>query len=93
MFYLRKEEHEMEYKIGDEVKKCIVEDRAIYKHKNLDRFYRNPYPIPEYSDLELYKAKTLKNILELRKRMFEYCGEWFDIYDENGKVDINNFTG
>lgn len=60
MYYLRKEEHEEEYKIGNETKKCIVEDRAIYKHKEFNRFYRNSYPVPKHSELKLYKVKTLK---------------------------------
>jgi hypothetical protein len=30
----------------------------------------------------------MKRILELRESLFKYCGEWFDVYDENGKADI-----
>jgi hypothetical protein len=38
--------------------------------------------------MKLYRCKTLKQIIKLRKGIFDYCGEWFDVYDENGKVDI-----
>ena len=38
------------------------------------------------------KIKKLKTILELRQSTFDYCGEWFDVYDENGKVDLGGDT-
>ena len=38
---------------------------------------------------EQFKEGDLKKIKELQKNTFDYCGEMFDIYDENGKVDID----
>lgn len=84
MYYLRKEP----YKTTLNGKTYWTEDRAIYKHRKFARFYRmdflgigrNP------TGFKLYTCKTLKRIKELQKAVFEYCGELFDIYDENGKV-------
>ena len=39
--------------------------------------------------MKVYTCKTLKRIKELQKSTFEYCGEMFDIYDENGKVEVD----
>ncbi len=36
--------------------------------------------------MKLYTTKTIKKIIEIRFALFLYCGEWFSIYDENGKV-------
>lgn len=96
MFYLRSEAHEStipEMKKTDGTvipeRKYMVEERAIYKHKELSRFYRNPYPISRDNELILYKTDSLEEILELRESMFEYCGEWFDVYDNGGKVSLS----
>ena len=95
MYYLRKEPHEMiinEIKCADgrviPERKVIVGDRAVFKHKKLLRFYRGDFTgmYGKYYGMDLYTCKTLKKILELQKATYEYCGEMFDIYDENGKV-------
>jgi len=100
MFYLRKEAHEKTVpaitKTDGEIipeRTYIVEDRAIYKHKRFSRFYRKPYPSNRDTSLKLYKVKSLKRILALRKSTFDYSGEWFDVYDDNGKVDISEISG
>ena len=92
MFYLRKEEHEKIFTLGDKEETYIAEDRAIYKHQNFSRFYRDSFPVNTHKKLKLYKAKKISTILKLRQEMFEYCGEYFDVYDENGKVDIAEYT-
>lgn len=92
MYYLRKEPYEENIIIlNGETKTFWTDDRAIYKDRHLSRFYRqnfyglNSNPV----GMKLYTCKTLKKILELRQTTFDYCGEWFDVYDENGIVDIN----
>ena len=78
MYYLRKES---DANAGG--------DRAIYKHHDFSRFYRGAFRgvNARYQGMKLYQCKTMKRILELRESLFKYCGEWFDVYDENGKVD------
>nr|DAN90380.1 MAG TPA: hypothetical protein [Bacteriophage sp.] len=39
--------------------------------------------------MKVYTCKTLKKIKQLQESTFDYCGEMFDIYDENGKVDTD----
>jgi hypothetical protein len=96
MYYLRKEPYEStisEIRKTDGTiipeKKYTVEDRAVYKHYDFSRFYRKPYP-GKHKGLKLYQVKRLKTILENRKLLFEYCGEWFDVYNENGKLEYLN---
>lgn len=99
MYYLRKEPYEQTIA---EIKKTdgtvipaqtyMTDDRAIYKAHGLSRFYREDFhgigknPV----GMKLYTCKTLKRILELRQSTYDYCGEWFDVYDENGKVEFPN---
>lgn len=66
-----------------------IEERALYRHHNFLRFYRDSYPEPNNAGLRLYTAKKLKTILLRRRELFDYCGEWFDVYTvEAGKVDL-----
>lgn len=97
MYYLRKEPYESKIpeikKTNGEVipeREYMTQDRAIYKHSKFSRYYRGKfYGINEkYQGMKIYTCKTLKKILELRQDTFDYCGEWFDVYDENGKVEI-----
>lgn len=95
MYYLRKKSHEATLpeviKTNGTVipeRKYMKEERAIYKHKRFSRFYRKPYPDCGEKDLELYKVKKLRVIMELRKEMYDYCGEWFDVYDEDVKIKM-----
>lgn len=85
MYYLRKEPYETTTPDGRQFE---VERRAIYKHHDFARFYRGEFTSIDnkYQGMKLYTCKTLKRILELRKDTFDYCGEWFDVYDENGVV-------
>ena len=88
MYYLRKQSIE-KLAVTDgryTVKDAEYElDRALYKHKKYNRFYRSTYP--DYSnDLKLWTAKSLKTALQQRVRLWYYCNEWFDIYDDNGKI-------
>lgn len=98
MYYLRKEPYEVtipEIKKTDGTvipeRKEKIEDRAIFKAKNLSRFYRGDFSglDGKYQGMKVYTCKTLKNILALRESMHKYCGEWFDVYDENGKVELD----
>jgi hypothetical protein len=63
--------------------------RAIFKHNKYSRFYRKDfYGLNyKYDNLKLYTCKTLKTIKTLREDVKNYCGEVFNIYTENGKVD------
>jgi len=94
-YFLRKEP--FEYVIPEIVKadgeiiperKLISDDRALYYSSNLTRRrYRNSYPIPNDKGLKIYSCKTLKHIMEERQSLFDYCGEWFDVYqDVNGQL-------
>ena len=98
MYYLRKEPYEMtipEIKKTDGTvipeTKYMNGDRAIFKHPRFSRFYRGDFTgiNGKYQGMKLYTCKTLKRIKELKKSTFDYCGEMFDIYDENGKVDVD----
>lgn len=98
MYYLRKEPHEA---IIQEIiktdgslipeRKYMTDDRAIYKHHDFSRYYRGAFVGIEgkYQGMRVYQCKTLKKILKLRQMTFDYSGEWFDVYDENGQVDIS----
>ena len=70
-------------------RKIMTEDRAVFKHPRLSRFYRGNFTGMDgkYKGMNLYTCKTLKKIKELQKSTFDYCEEMFDIYDENGKVE------
>ncbi|WP_339193823.1 hypothetical protein MKY95_18865 [Paenibacillus sp. FSL P4-0176] len=97
MYYLRKEPEERVVpeivKTDDTVipeRKFMSDDRAIYKHHDFSRFYRGTFKgiAEKYQGMKVYQCKTLKRIVELRESMYQYCGEYFDIYDESGKVAI-----
>jgi len=100
MYHLRKEPYEStidEIKKTDGViipeRKYMTDDRAIYKHNQFNRFYRRSFEGDKVkvfgTTMKLYQVKSLKRILKLRKSMFSYCNEWFDVYDENGIVEIS----
>lgn len=98
MYYLRNEPHEevipeIRKKDGTVIpeRKVMSDDRAIYKAPRISRFYRGPFfgLHGKYQGMKVYTCKTLKTILSLRKDLHAYCGEWFDVYDENGKVDVD----
>lgn len=99
MYYLRKEPYEATISAIEKTdgtiipeQKYMVEDRAIYKDHKLSRFYRQAFKGMDShpSGMKLYTCKTLKKILELRQSTYDCCGEWFDVYDENGKVDLES---
>ena len=96
MYYLRKESYEdvippINKTDGTVIpeRKYMTEDRAVYKHHDLSRFYRGAFNglSEKYQGMRVYTCKTLRTIEKLRQTTFEYCGEMFDIYDENGIVD------
>lgn len=98
MYYLRKEPHEVVipaiYKTDGTVipeRKYMSDDRAIYKHSRFSRWYRGGFTgiNDKYQDMQVYRCKTLKRILELRESTYNASGEYFDVYDENGKVELN----
>lgn len=97
VYYLYSPEHEMTipaiHKTNGEIipeRKVTVEALGIYKHPKFSRFYRGTFAgiNGRYQGMKLYTCKTLKRILELRKSTFDYCGVWFEVHDENGKVDL-----
>ena len=76
MYYLRLENN------GD--------DRAIYAPRKLIRFYRGEFVdmAYKYQGMKLYTTANLETIMDLRLNIYHHCNEWFDVYDENGKVKI-----
>lgn len=96
MYYLRlKTEHYLVERMDGTVVDCGEDDRAIYKSNKYSRFYREDFDgfDSKHRGVHLYTCKKLKTILSLRQDTFDYCGEWFDVYDENGKVDISRMQG
>ena len=98
MYYLRKEPYEQTIPAIKKTdgtiipeRKYMVEDRAVYKHPRYSRFYRGEFTgvNGKYQGMKVYTCKTLKKIKQLQESTFYYCGEMFDIYDENGKVDTD----
>lgn len=73
-------------------RKIDVEARTVYKHHDFSRFYRGTFKGIDvrYDGMKVYTCKKLKTILALRQSTFDYCGEWFDVHDENGKVELSN---
>lgn len=65
------------------------QERALYKKGT--RYYRSGYPIPDEKGFKLYKVKRITTILSARESLYEYCKEWFDVYDENGKIDLEKY--
>jgi hypothetical protein len=99
MFYLRKEPYEVampqiEKTDGTIIpeKKYMTEDRALYKANDISRFYRRDYTGLKQKGFHLYQTKKISTILNQRENLYEYCGEWFDVYDENGRIDISNMV-
>ncbi|MDX2330471.1 hypothetical protein GOL43_34280 [Sinorhizobium medicae] len=99
MYYLRKEPHEVVIPAIDKTdgtaipeRKYTSEDRAIYKHSMLSRWYRGGFTgiDGKYQGMRVYRCKTLKRILELRDITYNASGEYFDVYDDNGKVELNS---
>jgi len=94
-YYLRKEpfEHTIKeiVKTNGEVipeRKVIADDRALYQATDLySRRYRDLYPIPQNKGVKVYTCETLSHIMKERESLFNYCDEWFDVYNDNGKVD------
>lgn len=90
VFYLRKPECEV---VIPEIKKtdgsviperqCKLEDRAIYKHPELNRFYRGVFTglNGKYHGMKIYTTTSLREARELQNTMKEYCGETFIIFD------------
>lgn len=98
MYYLRKESYESLIpeiiKTNGEVipeRKYMTRDRALYKSNKMSRFFRDNYPVPHNKGVKLYKVKKLSTILRQREALHNYCGEWFDVYGEEGKVDISEY--
>ena len=96
LYYLRKESYEQIvpeiHKTNGEIipeRKETVECHALYRGTDVTGWRgRDTYPVPRNKGVKLYTCKTLKKIMAERESLHDYCGEWFDIYDENGKVDI-----
>jgi hypothetical protein len=97
MYYLRKEPYEKNIEEIQKTdgtvipeRKYMTDDRAVYKSNRFYRFYRKTFKGIGVNPkgLKLYTCKTLKKILELRQSTYDYCGEWFDVYDENGKINL-----
>lgn len=69
----------------------MVERHALYRGTDVTGWRgRDSYPLPRNKGVKLYACKTLKHILSERETLYNYCGEWYDVYDEKGKVNIAN---
>jgi len=100
MYYLRKEPYESaieEIKKTDGTfileRKYTTDDRAVYKSTTGHKLYRNSFKgfnNKTVKGLKLYTCKTLKKIMQIRQNTFNYCGEWFDVYDDKGKVKTSS---
>lgn len=95
MYYLRLvEEDAIVHNAKGEPVHLGPSDRAVYKHNRLGRFYRESFDGIKSkhgtfrNGTHLYMVKSLKRILGLRRDTFNYCNEVFDVYDENGKVEL-----
>ena len=89
MYYLRNKQPGASDFRFDEAE---VNDRAVFKH-----YERNQFCRAEFKDIKthptrfiLYTCKSLKQILYVRELCFEHWNEWFDVYDEQGKIDLDN---
>lgn len=96
MYYLRKEPYEQiipALKKTDgtsmQERRYMTEDRALYKANSISRLFRRTFTGDKQPGFHLYKVKKLSTIMKHHKSLLEYCGEWFDVYDENGKVNID----
>lgn len=86
MYYLYSPEHEVKI---PEIKKLdgesipertYIEDaRAIYKDKKLNRFFRRPTGDDSHGEFELFHTQSLEDVKYIQEKMFEYCGEMFEI--------------
>ncbi|ASA20921.1 hypothetical protein [Paenibacillus donghaensis] len=102
MFYLRKEPeaktlpaiHKTDGTVIPE-RPFMSDDRIVYKAREFSRFYRGSFTGLDgrYQGMKVYTCKTLKRILELRETTLQSTGELFDVYDENGKVDLTDYEG
>lgn len=103
MFYLRLDPYEIISPIINKTDGTIIPEKryisdtlTIYKHHSYSRFYRGVFTKldDKYQGMKVYTCKTLNCILKLRKSMYEYCGMWFDVYNEEGILhgdwDYNN---
>lgn len=97
MYYLRKEPYN---KIIPKIVKTngvvipeytiMTDDMAIYKDRGSSHFYRGYFNgiSGKYHGIKVYTCNSLKYILKIREMIYGYCGEWFDVYDENAKINI-----
>lgn len=93
MYYLRKEPYKNEFidPITNKVDFVnFTADRAIFKHNRFGKFYRMDYLCTD-KDVHLWKVKSLQKALQHRLNTWYYCREWFDIYDESGKISEEKY--
>ena len=71
-------------------RKIPVDARTIYKTGGPFMFKRGPFLglKAKHNGMKPYTSKTLKKILEIRQIVFEATGELFEVYDENGRVEL-----
>lgn len=100
MYFLRKEPYpytipEIKKTDGTVIpaRELTTDDRALYQHNDLPRFYRDSYPEPSNTGTHVFTTDKMDVILAHRNSLFDYCGEWFDVYDENGIVPIQDGEG
>ena len=91
MCYLRKKPYIKEYTDPTTGEKDYIEfpeDRAVFKHNQLGRMYRKNFLCNE-NGIHLWKCKVLQNALRHRVKLYHYCNEWFDVYDDTNDEPIS----
>ena len=91
MYYLRKKPYIKEYTDPTTGEKDYIEfpeDRAVFKHNQLGRMYRKNFLCNE-NGIHLWKCRVLQNALRHRVKLYHYCNEWFDVYDDTNDEPIS----
>lgn len=92
MYYLRKEPYRKQFVdsvTGKDSYIDFTEDRAVFKSNSCGRYYRMNYPEGS-SGTKLWKCKKLQTALQHRIALFNYCNEWFNIYDTETNEPIDS---
>lgn len=91
MYYLRKKPYRSEFKDPVTGKVDFVDytaDRAVFKSTTCGRYYRLSYPHGS-NGTRLWTCKQLQTALRHRVALFNYCNEWFDIYNSETNEPIS----
>jgi hypothetical protein len=65
---------------------------ALYKSKVRSWYYLRKYAGKKSNAVILYTCKRFSTALKHREMLYRKYGELFDVYDEEGKVDISKIV-